>query len=905
MNDPLPPRNRRLFSLDLRRSSEVRADVDDEIAFHLRERVDALVARGWTEADAIAEARRRFGDDATTRPALMNAATIRSRRLDWLERLDFLVTDVKLAARQLHRAPAFAFGVVMAIALGIGANATMFSTIDRLMLRPPPGVRAPKQVYAFTRAGRARLSSAMSSPAISAIRGDLAGVATIAAETFFRLTVGIGEDIRSERADFVDAGYFDLLGSRPALGRYFVADDFGSASASPVAVISYGLWQRELGGDTRAIGREITIDDQRLRIIGVAPRDFNGVVAEPIDLWLPVDLAPKLTFIPANWRTSVVPVFFPVVRLKPGGRATLVAQRATTLQRSLERARPRGDTTIVLELQSVLPSRAPVLSPEARIASLLGAVSLLVLVIACSNAANLMLARAIRREREIAIRVALGVSRRRLLRQLLIDSLVLSALGAVVSVAIAAGGASIMRRVLLQGVAWSGHLVDARTLAFIAIAALVAALLTCVFPAVLLLRRFDVRQALAGGSARRPGRLHRTRFVSLLVVSQAALSALLLIGALLFVQSLEKVREIPVGMDLDRTTIATLAARATAQRAPNADNLFIELAARARRIPGVTNVAIAEGASFTVFQVRQIAVPGLASSLDAIRNGTLLRAVSPNYFATIGTPILRGRAFRADDDRVDGEPLAIINASMAAMLWPTGDAIGQCIQVAPRDPATTPCRRIIGIAADLHESVTNLDRRETASVYVPLSQGGQLASSRAVIVRGGERSTIVGELRRAAAEGGFAIPLGDVFSLESKLAPQFRPWRLGATMFGVFGVLAFVLAALGTYSVIAYNVARRHQEMGVRIALGARTVDILSLIGRQGTLLSLMGVVVATLAAGVLAPLVQPLLFETPARNGPIFLLAGVVMIAVATAASLVPAWRGARVDPLAAIRSD
>jgi len=908
MADETPRRFRRLFHLGLRRPNRVDAEVDDEIAFHLQERVDALVARGWSETDAVAEAHRLFGDAKTARPTLIAEATLRDRRLDWFERLDSIVADLKLAARQLRHAPAFSLGVILAIALGIGANATMFSIIDRLMLRPPAGVAMPERVYTFARPGRDRTSSAMSFVAFSAMRDDLAGVATLSAESFFPLTVDFGGEPRSEHALFVDSNYFGLLGTMPALGRYFAADDFTAPGGAPVAVISYGLWQHEFGGDRGVIGRAVNVDDQRLLIVGVTPRDFNGV--EPVelgafDIWLPIALGSKLTDGPANWQTSRVRNLFPVARVKPGVATSLLAERATAVQRALERTVPNGDTTIAFELRSILPSRAPTLSPTERIASMLGAVSLFVLVIACFNAANLMLARAVRREREIAIRVALGVSRRRLLRQLMLDSLLLSMLGGLVAIAVAAVGAFVMRGVLLQGVLWSGTLVDARTLGFIVATAFVASLLTCAFPALLLLRRFDIQHALVGGSSRQAGRSHRTRFVSLLVVSQGALSAVLLIGALLFVRSLEKVRGVPVGMDLEHTTIATLSARVTRANAPNTDALFTELAARASRVPGVTSVATAEGASFTVFQVRQIAVPGLSPSLDAIQNGTVLRAVSPNYFETIGTPILRGRPFSADEDRVDGEPLAIINASLADMLWPNSDAIGKCIQVAPREAAKAPCRRIVGIASDLHEQLTNLDRRETASIYVPLSQGGHIATSRAVIVRGDASSAIVQHVRAAALGGGFALPIGDVFSIESKLAPQLRPWKLGATMFGIFGALAFVLTALGTYSMFTYNVAQRTQEMGVRIALGARTLDILSLIGRRSAALSLIGVLVAVLSAASFARFIQPLLFQTSARSWPIYALVAVAMTLVAIGASLIPAWRGARVDPLMAIRSE
>ncbi len=818
------------------------------------------------------------------------------------------VADVKLAARQLRLAPTFAFGVIAAIALGIGANATMFGVIDRLMLRPPVGVASPERVYTIARAGRERFSSAISYRALSTLRDNLANVATVAAESYrSSLPVGFGAESRPERTVFVDDAYFRALGARPVLGRLLSSDDVELPDGLPVAVIGYNLWQREFGGDGGVIGRELVVGDQRLRIIGVASRDFNGVEIEPLDLWLPITLAPKLTFAPQNWATTMQPWLFPVVRLEPGVDPAVVAQRATTLQRALQHALPRGDTTIVTELRSILPSRAPELSPEAKIASLLGAVSLLVLVVACFNAANLMLSRAVRREREIAIRVALGASRRRLIRQLLIDSLLLSALGGIAAIAVAAGGSAIMRRVLLQGLVWSGGLVDLRTLGFIAVTAVGAALLTSVFPALLLLRRFDIARALSSASSRQAGRSHRSAFMSLLVVAQTGLSALLLIGALLFVRSLEQVRRVPVGIDVEHTALAWLDPKRLRTTDSSGDALFTELAARASRIPGVTNVAIAEGASFTVYQTRQIAVPGRSPELDAIKNGTLQRAVSPDYFETIGTRIVRGRAFTPADDRGEGEPLAIINASMAATLWPNGDALSHCIQVAPRDPATAPCRRIVGIAEDGRiEQVTNTDRGETACIYVPLSQGGHLLQSRSVIVRtAAEDPAIARRLRVAARSGGFVIPLFDAFTLQSKLDPELRPWTLGATMFGMFGVLALLLGALGTYSVIAYSVAQRAQEMGIRIALGARTSDILALIGRQGAMLGLIGVAIAAMGAALAAPFIQPLLFQTSARSASTYAIVGIAMVAVALGASLIPAWRGARIDPLTAIRAE
>jgi predicted permease len=622
-------------------------------------------------------------------------------------------------------------------------------------------------------------------------------------------------------------------------------------------------------------------------------------------MWLPLPLASRLTFFGSAWNTGAV-WLFPIARLSPGVDPTKIENQMTAFRRSMERDRPRGDTTITLEIHSILPSRARSLSPEAKIAALLGGVSLLVLLVACTNAANLMLARAVRREREIAIRVALGVSRWRLIRQLIVDALLLSTLGAVAAIGIAALGSAIMRRVLLQGLVWDGSLVDARTIAFIAIATLVAALLTSVIPAWMVLHRVNVAHAIGNASARQAGRSQRSVAISSLVIAQTVLSAVLLIGALLFVRSLQNVRHVPVGMDVDHIVVASIDPKRTHANDAAGDALFTELAAQAANLPGVKSTAITEGIPYLYNQVRRIAAPSVSPDLDWIQNGVAMQAVTPNYFATMGTRIERGRSFDASEDRVDGEPVAIVNSSLANGLWPGVDAIGKCIQVAPKEPEKSACRRIVGIVEDLRPIVTNADPHETSAVYVPLSQATHVLYARVVIVRASNDATdLPRELLNLAHGGNFVLPVADVWTMSSKLEPQLRPWKLGATMFGVFGVLAFLLAALGTYSVIAYSVAQRTQEMGVRIALGARTMDILTLIGRQGATLGIFGVAIALVVAAMLAPFVQPLLFNTSGRSVTVYATVGLSMVMVAVVASLIPAWRGARVDPLAAIRAE
>ena len=895
------PRNvRRLFRL-----ARPAMDVDDEIAFHIRERVDALLSHGWSVDDATAEAARRFGDPATQRPALVAAARQRDRRLDLFERFDAVRTDLRMAARQIRRAPTFAFGTVAAFALGVGANATMFSVVDRLLLRPPPHVARPQDVYAI----HVVPGDEISFPAFVALRDQLSGAASISVQIGpLALPIGRGDRAQIAQTVFVDGAYFRTLGVRAETGRVLLDDDVTLPDGQAVAVISFRLWQREFDGDPSVVGRELIISSTRVRIIGVAPDGFNSIGTRPIDLWLPMTLAGSL--LPSAgprwpWATADAHWLHAIVRVAPHVEPRQVATLATSVLRANAIERSTRDTAAAVELQSALPARAKTFSPEAKIASLLGAVSLLVLLIACSNATNLMLARAIRRRREIGIRMALGVSRRRLIASLLTDAMLLAMLGGIAAIVVAAAGGALMRDVLLQGSVWNGGVIDGRTLAFIAGAAILAGLFTGLVPAFVLLRRFDLSRAI--GEGRQSGGVHRQRAISSLVVTQAALSTVLLIGALLFARSLANVRAVPLGVDMEHTLVVSLDHETLKTPPRRADALFAELRSAVAQVPGVADVAIAEGVPFSQwFLSTRLSVPGQPPNAPAIQRGAFIRAVTSSYFSTIGTRIVQGRAFTDADNRESGEQVAIVSVEMANALWPDGAAVGRCVRLGAD---SMPCRRIVGVAEDTRESAVEPNALEPAYgdiVYVPLSQGRHTVGARTLIARLTASPTdVIPHVRAAIQRVEPNMPLADVWLMQSRHDPELRPWRLGATMFGVFGALALVLAALGLYSVIGYSVAQRTGEMGIRIALGARSSDILSLVGAQGAVLAAIGIALATIGAAILAPLVQPLLFRISARSVAVYALVGGVVIVVAIAASLIPAARAARVNPMSVIRSE
>ena len=536
---------------------------------------------------------------------------------------------------------------------------------------------------------------------------------------------------------------------------------------------------------------------------------------------------------------------------------------------------------------------------------LLGAVALVVLLIACSNAASLMLARAVRRRREIAIRLALGVSRRRLAASFLTDAMLLATLGGVAAVAVSATGGAVMRDVLLDGIVWDGRLVDARTIVFIGLAVVIAGLITGAVPALVLLRRFDLSAAI--GEGRQSGGVHRHRVISSLVVTQTVLSALLLIGAALFVRSLMHVRRVPLGVDLEHTVAVSFDASTLRASASRADALFAGLNASVARAPGVPSPAPSPRDCRSAGGiVHAIGVPGRSPIARhqtwCVHSRRIERVLRDDRHSDCrGASRSSSRTIAA---RVSASPSS--TSPIAKALWPDGDVVGQCVRLGAD---TMPCRRIVGVAEGTQESVIEPNDTESPYaqiVYVPLSQGRHTVGARTLIARiDAPPATAIAQIRSAIQRVEPDLPLPDVWLMESRHDPELRPWRLGATMFGIFGALALVVAALGLYSVIGYSVSQRTGEMGIRIALGAQRRHIRSLVGKQGAVLAGIGVLIAIVGAVVLAPLVQPLLFQTQARSVAVYALVSFLVLAVAVLASLIPAERAARVSPMSVIRSE
>jgi predicted permease len=889
----------RLFRLVVR-PAPAEQDVDAEIAFHLEEETEALVARGLAPDQAAREARRRFGnlDEARVRLVRLDKEHImRARRKD---RFGDLWQDLSYALRGMRRSPGFTALVVVTLGLGIGANAAMFEVVDRTLLRPPAFLREPGltgRVYTRQPAGSGgeRVDNNLSYQLYQDFRANSRTLDAVATFYDAERVVGTGEGARTMNVSLVSAEFWPMFGVTPLAGRLFTPEEDRAPAGTPVAVLGYGYWQSQFGGDRAVLGRSIFVGARPYTVIGVAPPGFRGMSLRQVAMFIPVTAGAFDEAGEAYVRNYGFSWLDILARRKPGvspeaaGADLTLAFRQSRLARSGAREESGGRWSA--EFGPVLYDRGPNGREDTRVAVWLAAVAAIVLVIACANVANLLLARALRRRREIGVRLALGAGRARLLRQLLTESTLLVLLGAGAGLVVAHFGGGLLQRTLLDYVDWSaGGLFDGRILAFTALIALLTGVLTGVLPA-LQAGRTDVAGAIKSGG--REGSHHGSRLRATLVAVQAALSVVLLVGAGLFLQSLRNATGVDLGYDHGRLIHVSTDYRGTRLTRPERHLLQGRMLERARAMPGVQAVGVTFGVPFWSSLNEDIFVPGQDS---VARLGTFyLNRVAGDYFEATGTRILRGRALN-EADRT-GARVAVVSETMARKVWPGREAIGACLKL---DADTMPCSTVVGIAQDVRwGSLGDDDRMQH---YHPLPSDGRGA----LYVRvAGDPARLAEPLRVELQRLMPGTAIAAVRPLSFTLDPVLRPWRLGATMFTLFGGLALVVAAVGLYGVIAYSVAQRLHEMGVRAALGASGPQLVRLVMREGIRVAVIGVAIGGAAAALAARLLASMLFGVSERDPATYAAAAVVLIGVAAAASLLPAWRASRVDPTAALRAE
>jgi predicted permease len=827
-----------------------------------------------------------------------------------LERLHTLRRDVALALRGLRRTPGFALAAILTLALGIGANVTMLGIVDRLLLRPPAHVRDPdtlKRVYfSSTEDGKEDTDPSSSYPLYLAVAEAMRAARGVAAYYTRETALGEGEQARAAEVSLVTANYFATLGVRPALGRDFRREEDVPPQGSAVAIISHELWQRDFGGDPDVLGKAVAISGRRFEIVGVAPQGFTGAELSRIDAWVPLSALASESldqFVDVSWHQAGNLGFLRLVaRVRAADEVTRAAAQASTgLRRALEArlsvarvdsARPRAS------LEPLLLERGPERSASARIAVWLAGMSAVVLCIACANVANLLLARAVRRRRESALRVALGAGRGRLVAQSLTEALALGVLGGLGAVAVAHWGGMLVRRLLVPDVAESAASADPRLLAAAAAVAVGAGLLTGIVPA-LHAGRADLSDALKSGAREGGGRRSAAR--NALVVAQAALSLVLLAGAGLFVRSLRSARAVDLGFAPEHVLSVSADLAGQGYAPAEALALTARLHERLARLPGVVSASVAITEPFNTSIGLDISLPGVDSAAMAGSMEPRVNAVTPEYFATMGTRVVRGRGIAAGDRR-GAEPVAVVNETMARTLWPGRDAIGRCVILKEHDGK--PCLTVVGVAQDVRWR--ELREPATMQMYLSLAQEFVKLPMRVVYVRTrGEPAAMVRAVRHEVRQVAPRVLVPDVEPLATNLEPEMRPWRVGATVFTAFGALALGLAALGLYAVVAYDAAQRTREMGVRLALGARGGDVLRLVIGYGVRVAAVGVALGVAVALAAGPWVGPLLFDTAPHDPVVLGGMSVLLLVVAAAAGAVPAWRATRVAPGTVLRAE
>ena len=795
--------------------------------------------------------------------------------------------------------------MIITLGLGIGANAAMFGVVDRLMFRPVAMMRDPASVHRVylrsTYRGSVGTDASMEYARYLDLRRWTSSFSQFAGFAQREVAVGRGSDVEQVYVSVVNASYFDFFDARPVLGRWFTAAEDSTPRGAEVGVLGYNYWRLHYGADSSVIGTRVNVDNFAVTIVGVAPQGFTGVSdAYQTALYIPIttyagsranrkDATEYYTHY--NWGWMEV-----MARRKPG--VTIATASADLSQAYVKSWQAEGLQETVTAVDIAKPSSiagsirvgaGPDPSLEARTSLWTIGVAGIVLLIACVNVANLFLARALRRRREVAMRIALGSSRSRLAAQAVTESLVLAGAGGVAGVVVAHWGGSVMRSLFIRGDAPSAGILDWRITAFAFATALFAGLVTGAGPAILS-GRGELAPTLKSGS--REGSPQRSRLRTALLVSQGALSVLLLVVAALFVRSLQEARSVRIGFDAEPVLLANMNARGTQITDTARLELGKRLEAEARAIPGVEAATWVSSLPFVSSSSTGLSVAGI----DTVRKlgRFTYNTVTPEYFRVMDTRILRGRSF-TEADRGGAPLVAVVSENMAKKLWPNQDALGQCMRVGQD---TMPCTTIVGVAENAAQR--GLTNDPQLQYYLPADQFIRSGGLSTLLLRvhgdPAKLADIVRERLRPLMPGASYISTD---LMRDVVDQQRRAWQAGATIFLALGALALCVAAVGTYGVISYNVAQRMHELGIRIALGAQSKNVVGLVVRQGVAFSLAGVVAGmSLAAFAAGRMQRPLLFHESARDPVAYAVVAATMVAVGIAASVVPSLRATRADP-------
>jgi putative ABC transport system permease protein len=794
-----------------------------------------------------------------------------------------LLQDLRYGSRLLLKRPGFTAIAVVTLALGIGANTAIFSVVNAVLLRPLPFTDPDRLVLFYGTNRQMGFSGqwAVCDADYPDWKSQSESFGQIAAyqRKFFNLT-----DDEPERllASAVDADLFALLGVQPALGRTFTAEEARPGNEA-VAVISHKLWQRRFGSDTAAIGKVVHFDGTSHTVIGVMPSGFE--FPNQSEVWTPLVLTSECS----NSFNQVV------ARLKPGLPLKQAQQDAGVIFRRLSERHPRRDAesemTLIPLQEFLVASTRPVLLV------LLGAVSL-VLLIACANVANLLLARAGSRQREMAIRRALGATRWRIVLQLLVESVILSALGGAMGVLFAVWGLEGLRAFMPAGVPRAETIaIDGWVLAFALAVSLVSGIIFGLVPA-LHSSRTDLSRSLKEGERSVSETRSRRRVRSVLVVSEFALAMVLLIGAGLLIKSFIRLMEVKPGFDPRNVLTMNVILPPRYEKPSDMTNFYRTAIERFQNVPGVRAAGAVFGLPLGDMGVNgDFTIEGKPPLEAGVTASKLV--VSTGYFRTMGIPLMNGRFF-TETDTDKSAPVVIISENMAEMFWPGEDPIGKRLQPGFR---SKPMCTVAGVVGNVHQN--GFAKKAPMAIYMPDSQAPVfLLSAAAFVVRTeGFPQSLAGTFRRELQEIDKELPLYDVRSMEELVSNSLSEPRFNMLLLAVFAGLALALASIGIYGVMAYSVAERTREIGIRMAMGAQAEDVVRLVLKQGTALISIGLAFGLAASFALTRVISTFLFGVSATDPVTFAGIAVLLGVVALVACYIPARRATRVDPIVALR--
>jgi putative ABC transport system permease protein len=868
----------------------VQSEVDDEMRFHIQTRIDALMQAGSSRADAEATALREYGDLTAARKQLASIDRRRARRGAWHEWLASLAQDIRFGIRALRARPAFALTTLITLALGIGGNAAIYSVVYAVLLKPLPFAQPDRLVHLWEvfksevdSRSEASYPDYLDWRSRNHVFADVAGYH------------GAGYLLGTDRAAVVRGAkstwnFFGVLGVKPLIGRAFVRgeDDIG---APRVALLSYGIWLSQFAGDRHVIGRTIMLDGAPATVVGVLPQDFQFAREGSAEIWTPIDRGVRQREQRGNHWLNVV------ARLRDDATLPIASKNMSAIMRDLAREYPNSNNGRDAQL---IPLRDELVgSVRPLLLVLYGAVAV-VLLVACANVANLLLMRGTDRRREIAVRVALGAGRGRLVRQLLTESLLLSIAGAALGLVFAQVGVrSIIAAIPAAtrgGIpALSNAGVDMHVIAYSAVISIIAGLVFGLVPAIRT-SRASVQDVLRDGGR---GSTASASLRDALVVGELSLTMMLLCGATLFGRSLSRLLSLDLGFHPQHVTTAGILLPGKTYSDPAAQVMaFARVEAAVRSLPGVSEVGMISKLPLDFGNSLGFDIAGRPPSAPGQYPTASYREIAGSYFSTLNIPIMTGRAFDARDVATAPE-VAIVNRAFAVAYLEGKDAVGGAVVLGRKDTL-----RIVGMVGDV--PIGNLGIKIPPTLYIALAQSS--ANFMNVVIRGeGDPGQLARALEKLVTEqvpGAAVVHIAPMDRLISQSSSVFMR-RFPLLLVGVFAGTALILAIVGIYGVVSYSVAQRSREMGIRLALGAQPRNLVSMIVREGGWITAGGVAIGIVATLIASRFVAKMLYGVAPSDPVTYVAVSGLLTAIALVAMVVPARRAARVDPAVTLRSD